>query len=83
MKDCDDLYHGKNILSYAAHTVFKGSEIKAWIQFYLDHDHGSKSRAARKMREYLNVEDNEDYVLQKNNRSSSGGYEVHLVPQYR
>lgn len=83
MKDCDDLYHGRNILSYSSYTVFKGSEIKAWIRFYLDHDRGSKSRMARKMREYLNVEDNEDYTIRKNDRSSSGGYEVHLVPQYR
>lgn len=83
MKDCDDLYHGKNILSYTAYTVFKGSEIKAWIRFYLDHDRGSKSRVARKMREYLSVDDHEDYTVVKNMKSSSGGYEVRVVPQFR
>ena len=73
------MYTEKNILSYGPGTVFKGSEIKAWIRYHINHDCGKKTQMANKMKEYLNIDDNADYVLVKCTYSSCESYGNYLV----
>lgn len=73
------MYIGKNILSYSPKTIFKGSEIKAWIRYYINHDCGKKTKMANRMKKYLNIDDNADYTLIKCTYSSCASYGDYLV----
>ncbi len=68
----------RNILSCSPGTVFKGKEIKEWIHYHLTNN-TSKSRIARQMVEYLNVDDTADYRLYKGTYESSASYNRYLV----
>ena len=74
----DDKYHGKNILSFQPNTTFTGKEIKAWIQYHTTHE-TSKSKFAKRMKEYINLADDELYILTKDTYTSSARYGDYLV----
>ena len=74
----DDKYHGKNILSYQPRTIFTGKEIKDWVQYHLEHD-TSKTKFAKRMKGYLNLDDNGLYILCKDTYTSSARCGDYLV----
>lgn len=75
-------YNGKNILSYELGTPFPGKEIKKWIRYHLDNQCGTKTKIARAMREYLNLNDDQLYVLYKRNDRSAARYGTYGVMNY-
>lgn len=60
----------KNILSYTNNEKFTGKEIKDWINYHINHQ-TSLSSEATKMKEYLNIDDNSMYVIQKGTYQAS------------
>ena len=68
----------RNILSCKVGTIFKGKEIKEWIQYHLTND-TSKTRIAKQMIKYLNIEDMADYRLYRGTYESSASYKRYLV----
>ena len=63
----------KNILSYVDGHAFTGKEIKEWIIYNSMHD-TSKTEIANYMKKYLNIIDDELYVIVKNEYSSCAEY---------
>lgn len=63
----------KNILSYVDGHAFTGKEIKDWIVYNSMHD-TSKTEIANHMKKYLNITDDELYVIVKNKDSSCAEY---------
>ena len=63
----------KNILSYVGEHAFTGKEIKEWIIYNLKNN-TSKTNVAHHMKKYLNIEDDELYVIVKNTYSSCAEY---------
>ena len=68
----------KNILSYKLGTIFTGKEIKDWIKYHTERN-TSKTRVAKRMTKFLNLDDNEKYYLYKDTYSSCGSYNHYLV----
>lgn len=54
----------KNILSYSLGTIFKGKEIKDWISYHTSNK-TSKSKVARKLEKYSDIDDDDWYCLGK------------------
>ena len=63
----------KNILSYVNDHAFTGKEIKEWIVYNLKNN-TSKSNIAYHLKKYLNIDDNEYYVIVKNTCESCAEY---------
>ena len=60
----------KNILSYASGTRFKGREIKEWIKFHTENQ-TEYTKEAKKMINYLNISDDEEYNIYKGHYQAS------------
>lgn len=54
----------KNILSYSSGARFKGKEIKEWIKYHTENQ-TEYTKEARKMIDYLNISDDEEYGISK------------------
>lgn len=59
----------KNILSYVNGHAFTGKEIKDWIVYNSIHN-TSKTNIANHMKKYLDITDDELYVIVKNESTS-------------
>ena len=70
----------KNILSYKLGTVFKGREIKDWILYHTNNE-TSKSKIAKRMTEYLTIDNDEWYYLWKDPNAGSRAND-YLVARY-
>ena len=71
----------KNILSYPLGTVFRGKEIKKWILYHTNNN-TSKSRIAKKMVDYLTIDDDDWYCLVHGDTCSSRANDF-LVMRYK
>lgn len=71
----------KNILSYPLGTLFTGKEIKEWITYHTNNK-TSKSRIAKKMIDYLTIDDNYLYCLTHGDTCSSRAKDF-LVMRYK
>lgn len=66
----------KNILSYTSDTKIKGKEIKEWILYNINHQ-TSLSREAKKMEKYLNIDDDQEYIINKGTyQASARSYQI-------
>lgn len=63
----------KNILSYVNDHAFTGKEIKEWIVYNSTHK-TSKSQIANHMKKYLNIIDDEYYIIVKNEYEACADY---------
>ena len=70
----------KNILSYKLGTIFKGYEIKWWINQHLICPDRLKRKMAKKMERYLfTLKDECDYYLSKDDSWWTSTYKSYLV----
>ena len=60
----------KNILSYT--NQLKGKEIKEWIRYHCEHP-SKYSKIAIHMQKYLNISDNDIYVVIHNSKGTGCG----------
>lgn len=75
-------YNGVNILSYGTRIPFQGRTIKEWIVWHIAHNCGQKTKMAKSMKKYLNIDDNSLYCLLKNNYHSAKNYKEYYVQKY-
>lgn len=73
MKDREvtGLFQPRNIISYKLGSVFTGKEIREWIEFHTTHK-TSKSKVAKTMKKYMNLDYNKEYRITKNTYRSCG-----------
>lgn len=60
----------ENILSFSPGTRIKGSMIKEWILYHTTNE-TSLSKEARKMTQYLNIDDDSDYFVYRGKYQAS------------
>lgn len=82
MSNSNEKYDGLNILSYKPGTIFTGKEIKDWINWHLEHENSHK-KVAKKLKKYLNIEDDLHYFLSKGDYRSSASYGQYIVVRYQ
>ena len=63
----------KNILSYKLGSVFSGKEIKEWINYHLENK-TSHTKQALYLKRFLNINDENHYMLYKDGYPSSETY---------
>lgn len=67
----------KNILSYGIGTIFTGKEIKTWIKANLSPE-SSHFKTAKTLIPFLNLKDNMNYALAKENYNSCASYHRYI-----
>lgn len=72
----------KNILSYPVGTLFRGREIKEWIDYHMNHE-TSHTREAKHLQRYLSCQDDEIYVFKRGTYNSSASYNKPVFECFR
>lgn len=72
----------KNIISYKIGTKFSGKEIKEWINYHINNK-TSHTKQAQCMKKFLNLKDDEVYILCKENYSSCSSYGAYYFIKWR
>lgn len=67
----------RNLLSYGVGAIFTGKEIKTWIKANLSPD-SSHFKVAKTLTPFLNLKDNTNYILAKENYSSCANYNHYI-----